>query len=240
MKSSAKDPLLQQGAMVLGIIGGMLILTYLFDFGLQLTAAQADNPNWSLGFLNELIDRGVTPLLGLTFIFIGGLIKFGSQPQLASGSLIKDSRFWLFVVASLFGLLYIIVIPFHFSAVGEILGDAISQEDSKVAQAEQVTQSQLNQLKTIAESGELDKLLTNEQLPPAQKELFTRYKADPEAVQAQAQEELTKIKTQKETAVNRANSDATKARLRSEVRSLLLAIAYAALGWTGLRIVLRG
>ena len=148
--------------------------------------------------------------------------------------------FGLFVVASLFGLLYLILIPLHFNTTGQILSETVAQFEQEAARAEQGIQAQKEQLNTIANSPDLDKLLANEQLPPAQKELLTQVKADPTIVNKRADEELGKINAQKDTAIAKANKEAMLARLRSELRSLLLSIAYAALGWTGLRNVLKG
>ena len=230
---------MRQGATVLGIIGTLLILTFILDFGIRLFAAQFENLSWQQSFLNELMDRGITPLLGLSFVFIGTLLRSTTETP-ANQSLIKDGRFWLFVIASLFGLLYLILIPLHFNTTGKILGETVAQFDQESARAEQGIQAQKEQLNAIAKSGEIDQLLESDQIPPAQKELLTQVKADPTIVDKRAQEELGKINAQKETAVSKANSEAMLARLRSELRSLLLSVAYAALGWTGLRNVLKG
>ena len=230
---------MRQGATVLGIIGTLLILTFILDFGIRLFAAQFENLSWQQSFLNELMDRGITPLLGLSFVFIGTLLRNTTETP-ANQSLIKDGRFWLFVIASLFGLLYLILIPLHFNTTGKILGETVAQFDQESARAEQGIQAQKEQLNAIAKSGEIDQLLESDQIPPAQKELLTQVKADPTIVDKRAQEELGKINAQKETAVSKANSEAMLARLRSELRSLLLSVAYAALGWTGLRNVLKG
>jgi hypothetical protein len=239
MKSSVKPSYLRQGATILGIVGMLLVLTYLLDFGIRLFAAQFENLNWQQGFLNEMMDRGITPLLGLSFIFVGSLLQFGSSPENNTDSLVKDGRFWMFIVASLFGLLYLILIPLHFNTTGKILTETVTQFDREAARAEQGIQSQQAQLKQIVDSGEINKLIANEQLPPAQKQLLTEVKADPTVVEKRAKEELEKIANQKATAVKQANSEALLARLRSELRSLVLAIAYIVLGWTGLRNVLK-
>ena len=240
MKDPAKTLFLRQGATILGLIGVVLILTYVFDFGIRLFAAQFENLNWQQGFLNELMDRGITPLLGLSFIFVGTLFKFGSEAPQNNDSLVKDGRFWVFVIASLLGLLYLILIPLHFGTTGKILNETVEQFEQESNRAIQGIESQQAQLKSIADSGEIDKLIANEQLPQAQRDLLTEVKADPSIVEKRGQEELDKINAQKETAIEKANNEALLARLRSELRSLLLAFAYAALGWTGLRNVIRG
>lgn len=240
MNSTAKNPFLRQGATLLGIIGLVLILTYVFDFGIRLFAAEFENLSWQQGFLNELMDRGVTPLLGLSFMFVGSLFRYSAEGSSTNDNLIKDGRFWIFVVASLFGLLYLILIPLHFNATGNILKDTVAQFEQEANRAVQGIEAQKAQLKSIANSGEIDKLIADGQLPQEQKDLLSQVKADPSVVDQRGQEELDKINAQKETAIDKANDEAMLARLRSELRSLLLAFAYAALGWTGLRNVLRG
>ncbi|MCM1983392.1 HpsJ family protein [Lyngbya confervoides] len=241
MKTLEKNPLRDQGTLILGIIGTLLLLTYLFDFGIRLFTAQFENLTWQQNFLNELIDRGVTPLLGLVFIYIGTLFHSSTDATVPSQeSPLKDGRFWLFVVSSLLGLLYLILIPFHFNTTGSILSSAIEQYDQEEGRAQQEIQLRQQQLSALASSDQADQILQNQQIPEAQKELLRQAKENPSVIEQRAQQELTNVQQQKAEAIKKANSEALVARLRAEFRSALLAVAFAVLGWTGLRNVLKG
>jgi hypothetical protein len=73
-----------------------------------------------------------------------------------------------------------------------------------------------------------------------------RLKADPKALEAQIDsqlnpkraEELKKIETQRNTAVDQTQGTALRSALRTGLNSLLLAIGYIFIGWTGLRQIL--
>ena len=244
MKSPAKSSFVQQGAGVLGIIGILLILTYVLFLGIGLIDANVnarfEDLSWQQSFLSELAQRGITPLLGLAFIFIGTLLTYGSSAEPNQGSLVKDGRFWMFVASSLLGLLYLIIIPLHLSTTGQILSNANTQREQGLTQIDQIVQTRLQELKTIKDSGEIDKLIANEQLPPAQKELLNRYKQDSASVEKQLQDEAEQERTKREDELSNIKTNITLARVQTNLRSALLAVAYTVLGWVGLRNVLRG
>lgn len=245
MKNSEKNPILAQGASILGIVGSIFLLTFVLDFGLQLLSAQFDNLQWRQQFVDTLIDRGAIPLFGLALIFIGTLFRAlatssDSNSITLGSSPLKDGRFWLFCIASLFGLLYLLLIPAHFSTTGGLLESAITQLDQRQAQQQQEIQSVKQQLQSIVDNKQIDELLKQQGIPPQEKTLLEQIKQDPKVIDQKTQEGLTKAQTDYETASSKLNREANMARLRSELRSGLLAIAFAVLGWTGLRNVLKG
>lgn len=87
--------------------------------------------------------------------------------------------------------------------------------------------------------------LENPNLPATQKELLKKFKANPQELdkflaqqsdpQGLANERLNQIRQRKEEAQKQAQQEALKSGLRIGMSSLLLAIGYIIIGWTGLR-----
>jgi hypothetical protein len=87
--------------------------------------------------------------------------------------------------------------------------------------------------------------LENPNLPATQKELLKKFKANPQELdkflaqqsdpQGLANEKLNQIRQRKEEAQKQAQQEALKSGLRIGMSSLLLAIGYIIIGWTGLR-----
>ncbi len=241
-KTSTRHLSLAQGASVLGIVGAVLLLTFVVDFGLQLFVAQFDNLQWRQQLVDTLIDRGAIPLFGMALIFIGTLFRDVANPDEATlliSSPLKDGKFWLFCFASLFGLVYLLLIPAHFAATGNLLDDASSQLSQREEQQKREIQAVQQQLQSIVDNKQLDQLLQQPQLPPQEKQLLETIKQDPTVIQTRTQEGLSKAQSDREAAIKKLHQDATFSRLRAELRSMLLAIAFAVLGWTGLKNVLK-
>ena len=244
MKSPAKSTVVQQGVGVLGLIGILLILTYVLFVGIGLIEANVNDRfgdlSWQQTFLTDLAQRGITPLLGLSFILVSNILAYGFSPEPNQGSLVKDGRFWMFVVSSLLGLFYLIMIFLYFNTTGQLLSNASTQREQGLTQIEQIVQGRLGEFKTIKDSGEIDKLLANEQLPAPQKEVLTRYKEDPAGVEKQMNEEAGKERAKLEGEFKEFKTTLTLARSQTGLRSAILALSYSVLGWVGLRNVLRG
>lgn len=246
MKAKEKNQLdTSQGPLLLKIVGSILMLIIGFDFVLRLFFAQFDDLNWQQGFQTELVDRGVIALIGLVLIYLGILItpkpaKSSTEPDFGPNP-IADGRFWAFVVASILGFVYLVVIPLlHFQTTGAMLTKANEGFNAREATATQQIQGKQQQLTSIANSGQIDELLKSEQVDPAQKQVFSQIKSNPNLIQQQAQQELAQVKADKEKAIAQINNEALVSRLRTEIRSVLIAIAFIAIGWTGLRDVLKG
>jgi hypothetical protein len=114
-------------------------------------------------------------------------------------------------------------------------------EKQRAALKEQLS-TQLGEL--VKDEQKYNQALNNKQLPAAQKDLLKQYKANPKALddfiaqqtdpQQLATQRVTQIRTQKEQQLKKTEDDAVK-ELRTGISSLLLAIGYIVIGWTGLR-----
>jgi uncharacterized membrane protein YccC len=102
--------------------------------------------------------------------------------------------------------------------------------------------TQLGEL--VKDEQKYNQALNNNQLPAAQKDLLKQYKTNPKALddfiaqqtdpQQLANQRITQIRSQKEQQLEKTSDDAIK-ELRTGISSLLLAIGYIIIGWTGLR-----
>lgn len=102
--------------------------------------------------------------------------------------------------------------------------------------------TQLGEL--VKDEQKYNQALNNNQLPAAQKDLLKQYKTNPKALddfisqqtdpQQLANQRITQVRSQKEQELKKTSDDAIK-ELRTGLSSLLLAIGYIIIGWTGLR-----
>jgi hypothetical protein len=102
--------------------------------------------------------------------------------------------------------------------------------------------TQLGEL--VKDEQKYNQAINNNQLPAAQKDLLKQYKTNPKALddfisqqtdpQQLANQRITQIRSQKEQELKKTSDDAIK-ELRTGLSSLLLAIGYIIIGWTGLR-----
>lgn len=262
MTVTEKRPTMPPSARVLTVVGLILVLTFFLDFLVRLMSPQLSKVEGQLTLLNELFDRGVIPLIGLALIYTGFWIYRSTHTTLDSEpteslAAWQDPKFWSFVLASLLGVMFLVLIPLHFAKTGEVIQKALNQVDQEYTQNKTIVEQQLNQLKLeeqqwqaiIKDPTQLDQVLKNPELPPQQKAVLEQLKKDPPALQkalqdqvGQLQQQLTRVNTQvadfdkkKKEVTQQAEGERLVTRLRTAIRGLLLAIGFAAIGWTGIR-----
>ncbi len=256
MTASDQRPI-PPAAGVLQLVGIILVLTFFLDFLIRLIALPVTTDEMQYNLMNEFIDRGVMPLIGLALVYLGFWLKRTSRTGAGNDVAWKDPNFWTFVFASLLGLLFLIVIPFHYAKTGALFTKGMEQFDQRVAQDELRVQQGLRQLEQekqqwqaiSKDAGQIDTLLQNPQVPQQQKAALQQLKQDPVAREKAAQntlvqieENLKQIKTQqtelekrKAEQVDQAKGERLMSRTRAAMRSVLLAVGFALIGWTGLR-----
>lgn len=236
--TSTENTLLRQTSLALPVVGIVLIATFLYDFIVRLIFTPLDKPDVQVGLLNEFIDRGVIALIGLALVYAGfwlnSLVSRG-KTEMKDRSVWQKPQFWTFVFASLMGLIFLILMPAHFGATGRILNDTATRFDQQEAQAKAALEQQKQQAAQIVASGQIDEILKDPNLQPQQRALFEQLKQDPKALDTQLSSQLSNIQKEKSAALGKLNQETTLNRLRAEVRSLLLAVGFTVLGWTGLR-----
>lgn len=225
-------------AQVLKLVGILLILSFLIELVVLLINPEFSNPQWGLTLMTQVIDRGVTPLIGFALLYAGFWMHSaaaGGDRTPRNRATWQNSHFWAFVIASLLGLLFLILIPLYLTTTGKITQQAVETINQQASQTEVQLQQQQAQLQTLAKSGQIDQLLESGQVPPEQMVVLQQLKQDPKALDKQVEQRQAEINTQQQQAVKQAKNEAFKTRLRAGLRSLLLAIGFATIGWSGLR-----
>lgn len=240
MNVSENRPL-QPTSWVLPIVGIVLVLTVVYDFTVRLFTLQWDKPDVVLNFLNELIDRGVIALLGLALVYAGFWLNsaLGKTPSNSETDMAKppwrSSQFWTFVFSSVLGLIFLLLVPFHFSTSGQIVSAAATRADQQEAQIKFQIQQQQQEIQSVLAGGQIDQLLQQKGLPPDKVAILQELKKDPQAFDKKAAQQLEEMKKQKQQALDQVGKEVFLNRWRAEIRSLLLALGFVAIGWTGLR-----
>jgi hypothetical protein len=235
---------LRQTSLVLPLVGIVVSLTVVVDFTMRLFDPDIYKPEGLFSLLNELIDRGVILLIGLALVSAGfwlnkALIRPATDSNISANSPLSNPQFWTFVFASLLGLLFLVLVPFHYSISGQVLNQMVStasaRADQQEAQARYIFQQRQEQANNLIAKGQVDQLLQQKNLSQEEFAFLQAIKQDPKAVDKKAAQSLAELKTQKQQALDQINKGVNSPRWRVEVRSVLLAIGFVALGWTGLR-----
>lgn len=238
------------GPFILKTVGTVLILLYLVDVAVLLVTARFQDPQWLLAFTTQLVDRGFLPLLGLAALFTGFWLEEDSDPGAAAENS-KGLKLSVLLLASALGLAFLVLLPLHVTTaraavdtdlqrVAQRAKDAEAQLGSQVEQAKGQLDARLNFLDQAIKSGQLQ----GEQLAQAQQQQqqLKKLKADPKALDAQIaptrEQALSKLRKEREDAEAQIRDNALRSGMRTGLASLVLAIAYAMIGWTGLRRML--
>ncbi len=255
-------------ALTLKVVGIILILSFLLDFLILLLPFQPTDRAWQINLATALVDRGIVPLVGLGMLFIGYWMNEatsdGDRPQPV------DLRFPALILSSILGLIFLLIFPLHLNNVRQASAQTVNQINQDAEQAENQLKNQLSQFQAqlnndqgkaqleqlrnqarsqfselLKDDQKYQQALNNPQIPPAQKELLKKFKANPQELdkfiaqqtdpQGLANQRLSQIRQRKEEAEKQAKDNAWKSGLRIGISSLLLSIGYMIIGWTGLR-----
>jgi Skp family chaperone for outer membrane proteins len=240
-----KSPL---AAIALKLVGLVTIISALLDYLVLIIPPNFANPQWQLATTTQLVDRGIVPLVGIALILTGFWIDSSVGRSRLPQSLATDLRFWVCALASLLGLMYLLLALFHVNAVRLNSRTALEQVSSEASQAssqlEQQLSSELNQQQNqlgalLQNDALLSQAIQSGQLPQE----IEQFRDDPEGLtqflQQRAdqtrQEIQTQIGTRREEAERRVRTEAWKSGIRVSISSLLLAVGYIIIGWSGLK-----
>lgn len=248
MKALNLPPL---ASFILKMTGIILILLYLLDCAILLMAPKFQDSQWLLAFTTQLVDRGFVPLMGFAFLFTGLWIEREARGAEAPAQSSQGLRLSALLLSSALGLLFLLMIPLHVNATRAAADDQLKQVAQEANKAQGQLDSQVQQLKGQVDMqlNSIDQAIKNgqiqgDQLVQAQKqqEQLRKLKADPKALEAQIgparNQELTRIQNRKQELESQIQDNSLRSGLRIGLASVLLAIAYAAIGWTGLRRML--
>jgi hypothetical protein len=237
----------------LKIVGIVVILAALIDIFILPMPYQITDRQWQINFVAGVVDRGIVPLIGVVLFLTGFWVDSNADTVSDRKKLWQDPRFWALVFSSVLGLIFLLLFPLHLNNVRLGHQEAVQQVNQQIADAEKQLNGQLqtevdsrrqqiNQL-VSATDDQIKQLVQGGQLTQNQADLIRKFKADPKSVEPflkQQEEELrTKVQTEvgirREEAQKTTTTEALKSGLRVGLSSLLLAIGYIVVGWTGLR-----
>lgn len=241
-------------ALTLKVVGLVMIVSALLDFIILAIPFDLLNRAWQLNVTTQLVDRGIVPLVGIALLVAGYWIANNAGISSEPRSSLQDLRFWAFLLASLLGLIFLLLVPLHFNNVRLQSDQTIKQIGQRAEQAETQIEARAQQISAQLKDpkgvdqlkqqlSQLDQAISGgrvpqEQLAQAQayKQLLQSLTQDPnKAIGQELEAAKNKIRGDKLNLENRAKTEAWKAGLKTGLSSMLLAIGYIVIGWTGLR-----
>ncbi len=240
-------------------IGLVLIVSSLLDYITLAIPFDPLNPQWQIGFITQVVDRGIVPMVGMGFIFVA----FGIDSNVSGRANQKGFNLNLPVCALslVLGFVFLLFVPIHLNNLRLVSSEALSQLEASAEQAETRITDQYEQLEAIAQDPqrlqlldtriqEIDTALGSGQfqgqnLNPQQLqglqnrkrqfETFRELAQNPEALEARLNELQTQLRSQKLERENRARTETLKQGVRIGLSSLMLAVGYVVMGWFGLK-----
>ena len=220
--------------------GAVLILSSLIDLVFMLCFPPEnlilEGNRWWLYATSQLVDRGLLPLVGIAFVIAGDWIEIVSTED--GGDRGNTWRIGTFGLASLLGLIFILIIPFQLMTTNDFKAQDLKKIGDEVTQLEQGIKSNLQQINAQSK----DKI--KEQITAIDKELksgqaqgerlaglqLTKSKlelllADPKKFAQESEQNLQQLQKQKQKAETQASDRMLKTGVRTSMASLLLAIA---------------
>jgi hypothetical protein len=263
MKATSRQPSAIAGT-ICKLVGTIMIFSSLIDYGVLLippTPPATANPEqaqlaflqWQQNATAQLIDRGIIPLVGLVFIFLGFWLDSlgGTSDRKSPANLLKPM---VLALSALLGLAFLLPIPLlNFNSARLVNQRAAQQINQQAEQAESVLkeraqqatalsqdEQRLSQLNQAISSGSVQGVQLNPQQVEQLKQLKTQleqFKQDPKALEQQINQAKTQILSARQQAVTQNQRQFGISAVRSGVSSVLLGIGYlgtAAMGALGL------
>ena len=264
MKATNSRQFSSVAARTLKVVGIILILSALLDcIVLSLPGEASDilNRGWQLAAATQIVDRGIIPLMGIALLMTGFWVDSSTGVSIERRNVLLDLRFWALLLSSLLGLVYLSLVPVHLNNTRLELKDALVQVDREAGQAEGQLEAQIKsaqfkaqieQLKSqrrtqiaalLQDEGKMAQALKSPEVPKELKAVLQESKNDPKALdkflEQQAQElpnqARNEIRTRKQQKEKELRTRSRNSSLQTGISSLLLAIGYITVGWTGLR-----
>ncbi|NES21730.1 MAG: hypothetical protein F6K41_23085 [Symploca sp. SIO3E6] len=252
-------------ALSLKFVGVIMIVSSLLDYISLAIPPTLEDPafrEWQWVTTTQVVNQGIVPLVGIAFLVVGYWIASSIGPSSREeSSPIGQLRFWGFVVSSLLGLIFLLLVLLHTSNTLWRSSQSFEKIEAQATQLESQLEQQSQQIDTVIQQlkdpetrkqteQELQRLeeaikqgqIPANQLPQAQaqvqivKNLLEISQQNPDAAPNEFKEKnLNKILSQKKEAENQIKNQVWKPGIKTIINSLLLAIGYIAIGWMGLR-----
>jgi hypothetical protein len=247
--------------LALKLTGLVFILSFLLDAFILPLPYKWSDPQWQVGFVTTFVDRGIVPLLGTVLVLLAYWIDSNTRDSVSRKPKI-ELRWPIFILSTLLGLLFLLMIPIHINNINQIKNNTLTQIEQGVGQGEEQIQSFLAQLNTLSqnpqrlnqqieertrviENGQFQgQQLTVEQLQTLRqqrdqlanlRELSKKPKEYKQKVDEIKNQLQTQLQDRRKQAEGQANLEAIKQWLRIGLQSMLLSICYSFIGWLGIR-----
>ncbi|MEM9537924.1 MAG: HpsJ family protein [Cyanobacteria bacterium P01_E01_bin.42] len=234
-------------AFALKIVGAIVIVSSILDYIILAVPFQPLNPDWQIAFTSQIVDRGIVPLVGIAFLISGYWLQEYRTGKTQRVSL-ADLRLWTVIFSSVMGLIFFLLVPLHLSNLSLVRGRAIAQIEGRFSVEERRIQTQANQLRQLIEDYEqFGSQFQEGQARNGQrnKERFEQLEGirqqlkplieNPAMLEQQYNEAMIVLQDRRQEVENQAKTNVLKSSFRIGVNSLLLAIGYTIIGWTGFR-----
>ncbi|TAG86515.1 MAG: hypothetical protein EAZ09_02650 [Oscillatoriales cyanobacterium] len=264
MKTANTRPFSSVAARTLKVVGIILILSALLGCIIQSLPAETSdltNRGWQLAAITQVVDRGIVPLMGIAFVMTGFWVDSSTGVSIERRNVWLDLRFWALLLSSLLGLVYVCLVPLHLNNTRLELKEALVQVDREAGQAEGQLEAQIKsdqfkaqveQLKSqrrsqiaelLQDDRKMAQALKSPEVPKELKAVLQESKNDPKALdkflEQQAQQlpdqARNEIRTRRQQKEKELRTRSRNSSLQTGISSLLLAIGYITVGWTGLR-----
>lgn len=248
-------------SLCLKLVGVIFVLSFLVDLVTLAVPFNWQNPQWQLGFVTSVVDRGIVPMVGISLVLIGYWIDSASGATAAkpSGAGLKLP---LFILASVLGLLFLLLVPVHLNNLNQAKTTALQRIEQGAGQGEEQIQAFLAQINNLSQNPQqLDREIQQRnqvietgqfqgrQINAQQLEALRQQRDQLQQLRDLAKkpqefkQRLDQIKNQLQTqlvdrrksAEGQAKTEVLKQGLRIGLSSLMLAIGYSTIGWLGLK-----
>ncbi|MDJ0554547.1 MAG: HpsJ family protein [Microcoleaceae cyanobacterium MO_207.B10] len=237
------------------VAGIIMILSSLLDFIVLSIPFNITSRGWQMNLAIQIVDRGIIPMVGMALLFTGYWVRSNSGLQDNSKGSILDLRFWVLLLASILGLVYLLLFPLHLNNTRIARYENIQRIDQQASQLETQLEARIGSSEFQAQIQQYENQLRNQlttlredearlnEAPEQVKSLLEQSKDNPQVIDdfINRQSEqlptrfLTRIRTRKQELEEQANTSSLKSSLRTGISSLILAVGYIMIGWMGLK-----
>lgn len=234
-------------ALALKTVGLVILVSSLLNIIILPVPYNLGQRAWQLAFTTQVVDQGIYPLIGIALLLAGYWVnnsdELSATARKSSG---PDLRFGAFLLSSLLGLIFLLLVPLHFNNILLQSNQELDQINQQASQAQTQLEGETQRVNALIKDpqqlAELDKAIDSgriqgPQLAQAQslRDQLKKFKQDPKSLDQQVEAKKTEIRTKKQQAEDLTKTNALKSGLRTGLISLLLALGYITIGWTGLR-----
>jgi hypothetical protein len=250
-------------SMTLKVVGVILVLSSLLDYLLLAFPFNPLERQWQLTYTAQLVERGIIPLVGIAFLLAGFWMQSSEGANPSRRNALQDLRFWAFLLSTVLGLVFLLLFPLHLNNVRlqrsdtlqEIRDQAVQTEtqvvnrlgnenvETEIERRRSALGGQLREL--LSDEQRLEEALANPEVPEQEKELLQQLRENPDqidqflqerfSVESLSEQQVSQIRERRENLEAEAKTRLTKLALQTGISSLLLAVGYSIIGWTGLR-----